>query len=78
MSFILTEEERKIFDLLRLEGCCLRCCLRFTGCRNARYYQDLTGLEHLVCCLCQISYINDLEYGITLTYDLLGTIFGCK
>lgn len=59
MTFVLTEEERRIFDLLRLEGCCLRCCLRFTGCRNVKYYQDLAELEHLVCCLFHISYIDD-------------------
>ncbi|XP_047354542.1 tRNA pseudouridine synthase Pus10 [Vespa velutina] len=58
MSFILTEEERRIFDLLRLEGCCLRCCLRFTGCRNAKYYQDLAELKNLV----QYSEVNKL-YG---------------
>lgn len=56
MTFVLTEEERRIFDLLRLEGCCLRCCLRFTGCRNAKYYQDLAELEHLV----QYSEVNKL------------------
>ncbi|KAF7393997.1 hypothetical protein HZH68_010816 [Vespula germanica] len=56
MTFVLTEEERRIFDLLRLEGCCLRCCLRFTGCRNVKYYQDLAELEHLV----QYSEVNKL------------------
>ncbi|KAI4498879.1 hypothetical protein M0802_006054 [Mischocyttarus mexicanus] len=48
MNSILTEEEEKIFYLLRLENCCLRCCLRFTGCKNAKYYKDLDELKNLV------------------------------
>ncbi|KAK2586492.1 hypothetical protein KPH14_011390 [Odynerus spinipes] len=47
MNFVLTEEEKKIFDLLTLEGCCLRCCLRFIGCRNPKHYQDVAELEQL-------------------------------
>ncbi|KAL0099333.1 hypothetical protein PUN28_020120 [Cardiocondyla obscurior] len=33
-----TEEERKIFHFLKSQGCCLRCCFRFIGCRTAEYY----------------------------------------
>lgn len=45
------EEEKNIVNLLRLEGCCLRCCLRFTGCRNAKSYQDFAELEESEKCL---------------------------
>ncbi|XP_014613553.1 PREDICTED: putative tRNA pseudouridine synthase Pus10 [Polistes canadensis] len=48
MSSTLTEEGKKIFHVLRLEKCCLRCCLRFTGCNNPKYYQDLDELKNLI------------------------------
>ncbi|XP_014468153.1 PREDICTED: putative tRNA pseudouridine synthase Pus10 [Dinoponera quadriceps] len=38
MNTISTEQERIIFNFLKSRSCCLRCCLRFIGCRVPSCY----------------------------------------
>ncbi|CAK9815056.1 tRNA pseudouridine synthase Pus10 [Anthophora plagiata] len=37
---LYTEEEKRIFNFLQQQNCCLRCCFRFIGCRTIDYFQD--------------------------------------
>ncbi|KOC62260.1 Putative tRNA pseudouridine synthase Pus10 [Habropoda laboriosa] len=37
---LCTEEEKRIFNFLQQQNCCLRCCFRFIGCRTIDCFQD--------------------------------------
>ncbi|XP_072751987.1 tRNA pseudouridine synthase Pus10 [Anoplolepis gracilipes] len=67
MFTILTEDEKKIFHFLKSQSCCLRCCLRYIGCRTSEYYckpfefvaqmdsfdtKDYISLEEIPCVVC--------------------------
>ena len=40
MACTVAGNEREIVRFLKKAGCCLKCCLRFIGSRNADFYKD--------------------------------------
>ncbi|XP_012234833.1 tRNA pseudouridine synthase Pus10 isoform X2 [Linepithema humile] len=55
MNTISMEEEKKIFNFLKSQGCCLRCCLRFIGYRMSDCYSN--PLEFAA----RMNYIDDKD-----------------
>lgn len=65
-----TESEKRIFNFLQLQNCCLRCCFRFVGWRTLDCYEDPIKYAKDVC----FNYCNFLIFDLILN-SFIGWVY---